>query len=110
VQTTAPVNKAIVESPLTRIVVTFTQDVDASLVNGTTVTLERIGGDTQMVSAAAALAAGNPAVILITPSAALNPGAYRVTLRGSGGGALANMNAATLGADAKIEFTVEPAP
>ena len=45
VQTTAPVNKAIVAGPLTRVVVTFTQDVDASLVNDTTVTLERVGGD-----------------------------------------------------------------
>jgi hypothetical protein len=115
VQTTAPVDKAIVASPVTRIVVSFTQDVDASLVNDTTITLQRIGGDAQaggdaqVLSAAAALAANNPAVLLITPSAALNAGTYRVTLRGSGGAALANMNAATLGADASIEFTVEPA-
>jgi Bacterial Ig-like domain len=108
VQTTAPVNKSIVRAPLTRIVVAFTQDVDASLVNDTTVTLERIAGAAQPVSAAAALAANNPAVLLITPRAALEPGTYRVTLRGTGGGALANMNAATLGGDALIEFTVEP--
>ncbi len=109
VQTTAPVNKAIVTAPLTRVVVTFTQDVDASLVNDTTVTLERVGDDAQAVPAAAALAAHNPAVLLITPRAALDAGSYRLTLRGTGGGALANMNAATLGADASIEFTVEPA-
>ena len=109
VQTTAPVNKAIVAGPLTRVVVTFTQDVDASLVNETTVTLERVGTDAQVVPAAAALAANNPAVLLITPHAALVAGSYRITLRGTGGGALANMNAATLGADASIEFTVEPA-
>jgi hypothetical protein len=108
-QTTAPVNKAIVAGPVTRIVVTFTQDVDASLVNDTTIALERIDGDAQVVSVAAAPAANNPAVLLITPSAALNAGVYRVTLRGTGGGALADMNAATLGADASIEFTVEPA-
>jgi hypothetical protein len=108
VQTTAPVNKSVVTAPLTRIVVAFTQDVDASLVNDTTVSLERIGGGAQAVSAAVALAANNPAVLLITPRAMLEPGSYRVTLRGTGGGALANMNAATLGADASIEFTVEP--
>jgi hypothetical protein len=51
----------------------------------------------------------NPAVLLITPSARLAPGVYRVTLRGAGGGALANMNAVTLGADTSFEFTVEPA-
>jgi len=109
VQTTAPLDKAVMAGPVTRIVVTFTQDVDASLVNETTITLERIGGDAQVVSAAAALAANNPAVLLITPRAGLNAGVYRITLRGTGGGALANMNAATLGADASIEFTVEPA-
>jgi hypothetical protein len=114
VQTTAPMDKAIVAGPVTRIVVSFTQDVDASLVNDTTITLEHVGGDAQaggaqMLSAAAALAANNPAVLLITPSATLTAGAYRVTLRGTGGGALANMNAATLGADTSIEFTVEPA-
>ena len=31
---------------------------------------------------------------------------YRVTLRGTGGGALANLNAATLGKDVSWEFTV----
>ena len=109
VQTTAPVNKAIVAGPLTRAVVTFTQDVDASLVNETTVTLERVGGGAQTVPAAVELAANNPAVLLITPRTALDAGSYRITLRGTGGGALANMNAATLGADSAIEFTVERA-
>src|ERR1700686_5025406 len=42
VQTTAPLDKATVKAPLARILVTFTQDVDASLVNDATVTLERI--------------------------------------------------------------------
>jgi hypothetical protein len=46
---------------------------------------------------------------MITPSAQLQPGIYRVTVRGTGGGALANMNAATLGANTSFEFTVEPA-
>ena len=39
----------------------------------------------RMPAAAAALAANNPAVLLITPRAALGPGVYRVTLRGTGG-------------------------
>jgi Bacterial Ig-like domain len=114
-QTTAPVDKAIVKIPPAQILVTFTQDVDASLVNDTTVTLARIdpesaaaGGATAM-PASARLAPMNPAVLLITPSARLAPGVYRVTLRGAGGGALANMNAVTLGADTSFEFTVEPA-
>jgi hypothetical protein len=89
-------------------VVTFTQDVDASLVNETTVTLSASAA-TRSGARRAALAANNPAVLLITPRAALDAGSYRITLRGSGGGALANMNAATLGADASIAFTVERA-
>ena len=115
VQTTAPLDKATVKAPLPRILVTFTQDVDASLVNNTTVSLERIdsastaAGGTKTMPASSRLAPMNPAVLLITPSTQLEPGAYRVTVRGTGGGALANMNAATLGADTSFEFTVEPA-
>jgi methionine-rich copper-binding protein CopC len=115
VQTTAPVDKATVKAPLPRILVTFNQDVDASLVNDTTVTLERIApasaaaGGAQTMAAAKGLAPTNPAVLMITPSTQLQPGVYRVTVRGTGGAALANMNAATLGADTLFEFTVEPA-
>jgi hypothetical protein len=115
VQTTAPVDKAIVKTPPAQILVTFTQDVDASLVNDTTVSLAQIdsesaaAGGATVMSASARLAPMNPAVLLITPSTRLQPGVYRVALRGAGGGALANMNAATLGADTSFEFTVEPA-
>jgi methionine-rich copper-binding protein CopC len=114
VQTTAPLDKATVKTPPARILVTFTQDVDASLVNDTTVTLERIdsqptaAGGAKTMSSVARLAPANPAVLMITPSTQLQPGVYRVTVRGTGGGALANMNAATLGADTSFEFTVEP--
>jgi hypothetical protein len=115
VQTTAPLDQATVKAPLPRILVTFTQDVDASLVNNSTIMLERMdpasaaAGGAQTMPATARLAPSNPAVLLITPSAQLEPGVYRVTVRGTGGGALANMNAATLGANTSFEFTVEPA-
>jgi methionine-rich copper-binding protein CopC len=122
-QTTAPVDKASVKTAPAQILVTFTQEVDASLVNGTTVSLARIDPESAAVNggvvmpangatvmpASARLAPMNPAVLLITPSTRLQPGVYRVTLRGAGGGALANMNAVTLGADTSFEFTVEPA-
>jgi hypothetical protein len=104
-----------VKAPLARILVTFTQDVDASLVNDGTITLERIdpasaaAGGAQSMPATTRLAPSNPAVLLITPSAQLGPGVYRVMVRGTGGGALANMNATTLGANTSFEFTVEPA-
>ncbi len=117
VQTTAPLDKAVVHTAPPRILVTFSAGLDASLVNGTTVRLERIDGPQSVVSgeaagvpARSALAANNAAVLMITPAQVLGPGIYRVTLRGSGGAALADMNAATLGADASFEFTVETAP
>ncbi len=113
VQTMAPLDKATVRAAPARILVTFTHAVDASLVNDTTVTLERVAGEadagTQAMLITAALAPANSAVLLITPNSALDPGVYRVTLRGGGGGALADMNAATLGANTSFEFTVEPA-
>jgi methionine-rich copper-binding protein CopC len=114
VQTTAPVDKATVKSAPPRILVTFTQDVDASLVNDTTVTLARIdpasaAAGAGIMPATARLAPGNPAVLMITPNARLTAGAYRVTVRGTGGGALADMNAVALGTDTAFEFTVEPA-
>jgi hypothetical protein len=125
VQTTAPLDKATVKAPLARILVTFTQDVDPSLVNDTTITLERIdrAGDAaagvsqsvvaafaaERVSAASRLAESNRAVLLITPRAVLDSGIYRVTVRGTGSAALANMHAVTLGVDTSFEFTVERA-
>jgi hypothetical protein len=120
VQTTAPMDQAVVEASPANLVVTFTRDVDASLVNDTTVMLQGIGTAgaapesvaapaTTRISARAALAPANAAVLLITPSAALSPGDYRVTVRGTGPGALADMNAVPLGTDLSFDFTVEPA-
>ncbi|MDB6082634.1 MAG: hypothetical protein JWN43_515 [Gammaproteobacteria bacterium] len=139
IQTTAPMNGAVVTAPVMRMVVTFTQEVDASLVNSSTIMLERMtapsgtgtaggaatpagampagampAGSTPAVaatpmSASGALAAANPSVLLITPAVPLPAGTYRVTVRGSGGGAVANLNATTLGSDQAFAFTVEPA-
>jgi hypothetical protein len=122
VQTTAPLDESTVQAPLARILVTFTQEADASLVNESTVTLEHMGAadldpeaalaadSGKRIAAVATLAAHNPAVLLITPSAPLDAGVYRVRVRGTGGGAVANLNARTLGADTLFVFTVEPAP
>jgi hypothetical protein len=148
VQTTAPMDGAVVKAPLMRIVVTFTQEVDASLVNESTITVEQITdptgaamptapamptgaamstastmstgsamasgaamptGAVKRIPATGGLAAANPSVLLINPTAPLAAGSYRVTVRGTGGGAVANLNATTLGSDQSFEFTVEPA-
>jgi len=121
VQDTVPGDKSTVMAPVPRIVVAFSREVDASLVNDTTLTLERMGDadlDPEIaatgesgarVSIAGTLAAHNPAVVLITPMTALEAGVYRLTLRGTGGGALADLGARTLGADRTFVFTVESA-
>jgi hypothetical protein len=114
----------LVLAPVRRFLVILSHVVDASGVNDPKITLARlvdagnmdaretgaaVVSTTQRISAAAVLAESNAAVLLITPSTALDPGLYRVTLRGSGGAALANVSAVTLGSDTAFEFTVEPA-
>jgi len=120
VQGTVPLDHEMVSAPPSRIVVTFTQEVDASLVNESTITVERMAnprldagspmasGSARSVAVTRALAGLNNSVLLITPNAPLAAGTYRVTVRGSGGGAIANLNATTLGSDQSFEFTVEP--
>jgi hypothetical protein len=114
VVTTSPADTAVVPAPLSDIVVAFSQEVDASLVNSTTVSVERITSPSLMTPAgpplpmALRLASGNPAAILIHALNPLEPGMYRVTLRGTGGGALADVNAVPMGTDYYFVFTVEP--
>jgi hypothetical protein len=125
---TTPANAAAAPAPLRRIVVAFTQELDETLVNDSTVIVQRIvrpaagaadrdaaaRGDalpetTQQIPVVNVLAEHNPAVLMITPATPLEPGVYRVLLRGSGGGALANLAADTLGVDVSWEFTVTAA-
>ncbi len=120
VQDTVPADKSIVTAPVARIVVAFNHEVDASLVNHSTLTLERMG-DAELdpgiaataesgarIRIAGTLVPRNPAVLLITPPTALDAGVYRLSVRGTGGGALADLHAQTLGADRSFVFTVEP--
>jgi hypothetical protein len=112
VQATGPADTAVVRAPLSHVVVSFTHEVDASLVNSSTVSLERVGDDdpadaSTPVSASGALAPFNPSVVLITPTVPLGAGTYRVTLRGLGGGAMADLSATPLGSNESVVFTVE---
>ena len=118
---TSPLDAAHMETPVNHIVVAFNHEVDASLVNYTTLTVERVETESAVASAAgatqatplpayAALAEGNPNAIVITPVAPLLPGTYRVTVRGSGGGALADLNAQALGSDYSFTFNVDASP
>ena len=118
---TSPVDTAVADQPVSHIVVAFNHDVDASLINYTTLAVERVGSGAAAEAADAntpavhlpsyaALAAGNPRAIIITPAAPLLPGTYRVTVRGTGGGALADLNAQALGSDYSFTFTVDASP
>jgi hypothetical protein len=109
---TAPLDGARVPAPVRQIIVAFNHEIDASLVYGANITLERIGrSDPQSpLPLHAMLATGNPTVIIIQPRVALGPGSYRVSVRGTGGGALADVNATTLEADQAFAFAVDALP
>lgn len=115
---TSPTDAEFVVAPLTRIVVAFSHEVDASLVNYTTLTLERLGpptgssSNTEPVSIPSTItpAEGNAGTVTITPVVPLPPGLYRVTVRGTGGGALADLSGQTLGTDYSFTFTVDGSP
>jgi hypothetical protein len=135
---TWPLDQTSVATPVRQIVVAFTHEVDASLVNYTTLTVERVGSratsetDAAMDTAIAAqaqvdaptvalaqpvlvpsytaLAAGNPNAVVITPVAPLVPGTYQVTVRSSDGSGLADLNAQGLGADYSFTFNVDASP
>ncbi len=115
---TWPTDAAYVQSPFRHILIAFNHEVDASLVNYTNLTVERVGSVGATSSSAqplsipsyAALAEGNPSAAIITPVAPLLPGVYRVVVRGTGGGALADLNAQTLGVDYSFTFTVDGSP
>jgi hypothetical protein len=98
----------------TRIVIGFDRDVDLTLASSSTVTLRRFG-DEQSLPIHISAARFNPSVLLIAPNAPLPAGEYELTLRGSGGGALAGLDARPLnapaghhdGADFSLHFSVE---
>lgn len=113
VAATSPADQSLVVGPVLQIVVAFNHEVDASLINDTTMRLERLTADAAAAptgSISARLAEGNPSVLLIIPRSALGAGTYRLTLRGTGGGALADVDARALGSDYSWEFTVDSAP
>jgi len=104
---TAPENESVVPAAVRRIVVAFNRELNASVVNDDAVMLEKIGGATLPVSVA--LAPGNPATLVITPSAPLAVGSYRVRLHGTGGDALADVSARALEGDYSFTFAVDTA-
>jgi hypothetical protein len=117
---TSPFDGAVVDAPINHILVAFSREVDATLVNYTNLILERVDADTAgsvdvdsqavHLPSYSAVAEGNPKAVIITPVAPLLPGTYRVTVRGTGGGALADLGAQALGTDYFFTFTVDGSP
>jgi hypothetical protein len=97
VETTAPMSNEIT-TVLPQMVIGFNRELDVNLVNETTVVIENI--ETRATAAASLIVPTvNPSMLLITPYSTLANGTYRLTLRGSGGGALAGLDGQPLNAE-----------
>jgi hypothetical protein len=108
---TSPMDGATVRQPVKQILVAFNHDIDVTLVNETTVMLERLPQDGAAIPVIPArLVPANSAVIILRSPDGFSAGTYRMTLRGTGAAALADLNAATLGVDYAFTFTVDAAP
>jgi hypothetical protein len=106
-----PAMNDVVAAPLNQLVLNMNHELDTSLVNNTTVKLERLDMNGSVVAEIPALLQvpdANPSTIVVRPTTPLLIGLYRVSLRGSGGGggALADLSAQALDHDVAIEFTV----
>jgi hypothetical protein len=108
---TSPDDQSVVPQPVPGIIAAFNHEIDSTLVNDTTVSLERLGMvPAQKLPIATAVINANPRAMLITPRAPLGNGVYRVTLRGTGGAALAGVSAGALDIDYSFTFTVDTSP
>jgi len=103
VATTSPDDESVASMAVPQIVVEFNGEIDSTLINNATVTVEATEGGPHPVLVSVAVPAGNPAAIVIKPQTPLPDGIYRVTLHGS----LANLSAQALGSDVSFTFTVD---
>jgi hypothetical protein len=89
-----------------RIIVGFTQELDASRIDGTAAVLERIaanGGANAKVAAQVAIPAGNPRALIVTPNFPLTPGSYRLLIDQPDGTAIGSIGSASLSAPVRGE-------
>lgn len=108
---TSPADGALMSRAPRELLVAFTREVDFSLLNDTTVVLERDTPEGPLAERATLrLARGNPAAVLVTPLAPLLPGCYRLRVRGTGAAALADVGGTVLDGDYAAEFSVSAAP
>jgi hypothetical protein len=113
VTTLSPADGAHVHAGLRQLVVGFSQEPDASLLNSLTVHLARMtaaGPQELPAGNALRLAHGNPAAVLLTPGSPLAPGRYRFSVGAVDASGLADVNAQPLAEGRQSEFVVEDAP
>lgn len=103
VATTSPDSDSVASMAVPQIVVELNGEIDSTLINNATVTVEATRGGPRPVLVNVTVPAGNPAAIVIKPQAPLPDGTYRVTLHGS----LADLHAQALGSDVSFTFTVD---
>jgi hypothetical protein len=93
-------------APPPRIIVGFTQELDANRIGGGSVLLERVEDDaapqaaSTPIPATVSMPAGNARALLVTPSSALTPGNYQVVLNPAAGAELTSIGGAALSAPA----------
>jgi hypothetical protein len=98
VEATSPLDSSVLPAPVRQIVVTFSQELDATYITDRSVTLQRLDGPIPMdVPLRAAQAARNASVMLVTPLVPLREGVYRATVHGSGDAAVAKLGSPLLG-------------
>jgi hypothetical protein len=113
VTTLSPADGAHVHVGRPPIVVAFSNPPDMSLMNESTLSLERVvpeGPQAVPGGILLHLAHGNPSTVLITPRQGLPAGTYRLSVGAGGGLVPADVDARTLEQAHSSEFTVEDIP
>jgi methionine-rich copper-binding protein CopC len=94
---TAPLTDAVIADAQPQLVIGFNRELDTNLINATTVMLSKAdGGD--LIAITMTVPRTNPSTLIVKPRSDLVTGTYRLTLRGTGGGALAGLDAQPLNA------------
>jgi hypothetical protein len=88
------------------LIVGFTQELDASRIDGTSAVLERMANDVGAnvkIAAQATIPAGNPRALIVTPNSPLVPGSYRLMIDPIDGTAVGSIGSASLTAPMRGE-------
>jgi methionine-rich copper-binding protein CopC len=111
ITTSAPAANDVVQAPLGQIIVSFDGALDAALVDSNSVQLQRVmDGNVMQLVAAQMKIAMNPQTLIVTPTAALAAGNYRLVLGTASGTTIADVNARAMAQPSSIEFSVTSTP